>query len=67
LKLRQGSAAGRYEFEQIDITNLKDVKQAAHVQRITYQVVAPGQLHLEIFWMHGPEAKSENYTLTKDQ
>jgi len=67
LKLRQGSAAGRYEFEMMDITNLKDVNKAAHVQRITYQVVAPGQLHLEILWMHGKDAKSENYTLTKDQ
>jgi hypothetical protein len=67
LKLRQGSGAGRYEFEMMDITNLKDVKEAAHVQPITYQVVAQGQLYLEILWMHGKETKSENYTLTKDQ
>jgi hypothetical protein len=67
LKLKQGSAAGRYEFELMDITNLKDVQEAAHVQRIIYQVVAPGELRLEIVWKRGKEEKSENYRLTKEQ
>jgi hypothetical protein len=34
LKLSQGSAAGRFEFEMTDITNLKDERNGAHVQRI---------------------------------
>src|SRR5580765_6553816 len=48
LKLKSGRpAAGRYEFEMFDITNLKDASEA-HVQKIIYEILDPKHMNLEI-------------------
>jgi hypothetical protein len=56
LKLSQNRAAGRFEFQMIDITNLKDGRN----------VVAPGRLKLQIVWKQANQEESENYELTRD-
>jgi hypothetical protein len=64
LKLKSGSAAGRYEFEMFDITNLKD-PSADHVRAIIYEIPDSGHIHLRIIWKKGDGEESEEYALTR--
>jgi len=64
LKLKENGAAGSYEFEMFDITNLPD-PAAAHVQRIVYKITDDKHLELEIVWKNAKSESSEKYTLTK--
>ena len=64
LKLKTGGAAGRYEFDMFDITNLKDPSDD-HVQTIIYEIPDPLHIRLEIIWKKGDGEGSEKYVLTK--
>ena len=64
LRLKQGSAGGRFEFETFDVTNLAG-PSAPHVQRIVYKMVDERHVELEIVWKNGEAQNSENYTLVR--
>jgi len=67
LKLSKTDNAKSFEFEMMDITNVKDERNEPHVQRIIYKITAPDQLELKIVWRKGKEEESENYVLTRDK
>ena len=67
LKLKNNSGLRTWEFEMVDITNLKDAGKGAHVQRILYRMVEPDKLALEIVWRRGEQEESEKYLLTRVQ
>jgi hypothetical protein len=64
LRLKQGSAGGRFEFETFDVTNLAG-PSVPHVQRIVYKMVDERHVELEIVWKNGKGESSENYTLVR--
>jgi len=64
LRLKQGSAGGRFEFETFDVTNLVG-SSAPHVQRMVYKMVNERHVELEIVWKNGKGESSENYTLVR--
>jgi hypothetical protein len=64
LRLKAGSAAGRYEFDMFDITNLKDAS-ADHVHRVIYEIPDAQHVNLEIIWKKGDREESEKYVLTR--
>jgi hypothetical protein len=64
LKLKSGGPAGRYEFDMLDIPNLKGASDA-HVQKIIYQILDPKHMNLEIIWRKGAGEESEKYVLVK--
>jgi len=64
LRLKEGGAARRYEFDIFDITNLKNPSDD-HVQAIIYEIVDPQHIHLKIVWKKGDRQESEKYVLTK--
>lgn len=64
LKLKSGGAPGRYEFEMLEITNLKEASDP-HVQRIIYELLDSKHMNLEIIWKKESGEESEKYVLTK--
>lgn len=64
LKLKSDRRTGRYEFEMLDITNLKEASNP-HVQKIIYEILDPQHMNLEIIWKKGAGEESEKYVLTK--
>ena len=64
LRLKEGGAARRYEFDMFDITNLKNPSDD-HVQAIIYEIPDPQHIRLEIIWKKGDGEESEKYVLTK--
>ena len=67
LKLIKSNDPKNFEFEMIDITNVKDETKEAHVQSISYRIMAQDELGLRIVWRQGKQEKTESYVLTKDQ
>jgi hypothetical protein len=64
LKLKGGGAARRYEFDMLDVTNLKNPSDD-HVHAIIYEIPDPQHIRLEIIWKKGDGEESEKYVLTK--
>ena len=64
LRLKQGNASGRFEFETFDVTNLVG-SSAPHVQRMVYKMVDERHVELEIVWKNEKGESSEDYTLVR--
>ena len=64
LRLKPSRFPGLFEFEMLDITNLRSPNES-YVQKIVYTVVDDKHLELEIVWRKGNSEESEKYTLTR--
>lgn len=64
LKLIHGGQSDIFEFELVDITNLKSDSDP-HVEKMRYKVIDSRRVDLQIIWRVGQDKRIEEYILQK--